>query len=208
MILSALQTYAMCYVARALVLGVAPIFIIFLMFDRTKTLFQGWLNVLINFSLQPILMFTFLSFFIVMIQTATQSMFSTELCWTEGGAVSGSANRVAGWRFKDPTTNQANLSMSTWKGPMSCVISGDSNCPSFPMNIVDVLSFMILVYIANQFMGVIQRISTELSNALVTLDAGGRFDQYLQEKSKSAGPPAIPNPSAGGATPRPPTQAR
>ena len=60
LLFNALRNYAMSFVLRMLLLGVAPIFIIFLLFEKTKGLFTAWLNALINLSLQPILYFAFL----------------------------------------------------------------------------------------------------------------------------------------------------
>ena len=38
----ALKLYATAFVVRSLLIGVAPIFIVFLLFERTKQLFSGW----------------------------------------------------------------------------------------------------------------------------------------------------------------------
>lgn len=202
LLVEALRTYAVSFIARAMLFGVAPIFIVFLLFDKTKTLFQGWVNLLLNYSLQPVLLFTFLSFFIVLIQSATASMFNTELCWTEGPAISGSTVRPAMWRFVDQS-GQPNPSVQTWQGSLSCLIGGGGNCPPFPVNIIDILSFMILVYLAERFAGVIPKISNELSNALASLDATGRIDQYMEQKNVAAAQAATPgNPPAAGQPPR------
>lgn len=191
MVLQALSTYAITFVARALVLGVAPIFFIFLLFDRTKNMFVSWLNALINLSLQPILLFTFLSFFIVMIESASSDMLSgSELCWGEFKNVTGSTNSLSFWRFKDPTTGVVVTGDYNFKGSLECMISpasgGGNACQPFPINPVNLLSFLILVYLATRFVEVVKRISSELSNALVGLDSSGRLEQIMQ--SQNSGP--------------------
>ena len=59
----AVQIYIMSAIARALLYALAPVFIIFLLFKQTQSLFEGWLKQLINFSLQPVLLVGFLAFF-------------------------------------------------------------------------------------------------------------------------------------------------
>lgn len=200
LILKTLQIYATTFVARALILGVAPIFFTFLLFERTKNMFVSWLNALINLSLQPILMFTFLSFFLVLIETASKDMLSNELCWREYKSIDGSVNKMAFWRYVDDKTNTTNTSEMTWQGSLECLLSpngGAGKCAEFPINIVDLLSFLILVYIAQRFTQVVERISSELSNAVVALDTQGKIEQMLQQKGGGGGF-SLPNPAAGG----------
>lgn len=192
LLIKALRTYAVTFVARSLLLGVAPIFIVFLLFDRTKQMFNSWLNALLSMSLQPILLFTFLSFFMVLIESSAKDMLSAELCWTEFSGQQGTANKPAFWRFKDPETGEVNTSQNTWEGSLQCLVEGKTKsggeCPVFPINIIDILSFLILVYIAQRFSDVIERIANELSNTFISLDAGGKIDQFMNQASKAIAP--------------------
>ena len=187
LMLKALERYAISLVVRTLLLGMAPIFFVFLLFDRTKTLFTGWLNAIISFSLQPILLFTFLSFFLVLIETASRDMFSAELCWTTGSAMTGADNKPQFWRFRDPNTGEFIDSQMTWGGSIECLTKGTGKCPEFPINILDMLSFLILVYLAMQFVKTIDNIANELSNAFVSLDTQGKLSHFFQESASGAG---------------------
>lgn len=182
LLIDALRIYAVSYVARALLLGLAPIFFVFLLFEKTKQLFMTWLNALLSLSLQPILLFTFLSFFMVLIESASQDMLSTEFCWTEFKSGEGTTNKWAFWRPTDANGNPIRGEM-TWQGTVECIAKGESlgtaKCPEFPMNIIDILSFLILVYLAQRFAKVIERIANELANTYIALDTGGRFDQFM-----------------------------
>ncbi len=204
LVLKCLQVYAVTFVARALILGLAPIFFVFLLFDKTKMMFMGWLNAIVNLSLQPILLFTFLSFFLVLIESASRDMLGTELCWQEYKNVEGSPNKLAMWRHIDGNTKVASTEM-TWKGSMECLLSPNSSganakpCPEFPINIVDILSFLILIYLAQRFTSVVERISSEISNAFVALDTQGKLSQMLEgNKSGGGGLLGGANPKAGG----------
>jgi type IV secretory pathway VirB6-like protein len=62
-VIMAVQIYIMAGIARALLYAISPVFIIFLLFNQTKPLFEGWIKQLINFSLQPVLLVGFMAFF-------------------------------------------------------------------------------------------------------------------------------------------------
>lgn len=202
MLIKGLQLYALTFVVRSLMLGVAPIFIVFLLFDKTKQLFSGWLNVMVFLSLQPILYFTFISFFLVMLTTATTNMMGgNELCWTQYKGVQGSQNKIAFWRFKDKDNNFATVDEFDWGGEISCRLNGGKHpktgkpCKEFPLNIIDLLSFLILVYVAGKFSEVTRQISSEISNSFVNLDTQAKSELG---KIGSAGGSTDANPTAGG----------
>ncbi|MEJ0009541.1 MAG: hypothetical protein WDN72_02845 [Alphaproteobacteria bacterium] len=119
------------------------------------------------------------------------------------------------WRFVDPKTKQPIPGDMTWQGSLDCLLSngstgtatsgaatddaacdherhagnasGSTQCQEFPINIVNVLSFLILVYLAGRFAEGIDRIASELSNAYLLLDTGGKLDQFLASQGKSSG---------------------
>ncbi|MBX9727132.1 MAG: type IV secretion system protein [Rickettsiales bacterium] len=200
LLIDALKVYAIAFVVRSLMLGVAPIFIVFLLFDKTKALFTGWLNVMIFLSLHPILFFTFISFFLVMLTTASTNMMGgNELCWTQYKGVQGSQNKASFWRFKSKDGKYAEVDDYDWKGPISCALNGGKDvktgkeCPPFPLNIVDVLSFLILVFVAGKFGQVTERIASDISGSYANLDAQARGELSKlnnNEKQSSANPPA------------------
>lgn len=197
MLIDALKTYGLSFLVRSLLLGVAPVFIVFLLFDKTRGIFTGWLNAMINLSLQPILYFTFISFFITMLTTASTDMLGdNELCWTEYTNVQGSQNKRSGWRFKVKDANAPDVDSWDWNGSISCRLEGKSDCPAFPINVVDILSFLILIYVAQRFSGVVERIAAEISNSAVSLDKNTRMEVDKDQKGV--------NENAGKAEPQPP----
>ena len=198
LLINALKNYAVMFVGRSLLLGVGPIFVVFLLFDRTKQLFMSWVQALLSMSLQPILMFTFLSFFMLLIESAGKDMLSADLCWTEFSAVQGTSSQVSFWRFKDPSTGELLTSQMTANGAIQCLIggkgdsgkgdgAGSQQCAEFPVNIIDVLSFLVLVYIAQRFGGVIERIANELSNTFISLDQGSKIDEFMKKAGAATG---------------------
>lgn len=62
-IIEAVKVFIVALIVRTLLYAIAPIFLISALFSQTKTLFDGWLEQLLNFSLQPIFLFAFLGMF-------------------------------------------------------------------------------------------------------------------------------------------------
>ncbi len=183
LVVDALKLYAVTFVARTLLLGLGPVFFCFLLFEKTKNLFMAWLNALITLALQPILLFTFLSFFLILIETAGKDMFNAELCWSEFSSSEGTDIRKSFWRFVNPDTGATINSAVSWNGAFECLAQGSqggstAECPEFPINVVDILSFLILVYLAQRFSKQIEKIATELGGAYIQLDTGGRLAQF------------------------------
>src|SRR6185436_2324103 len=68
-LMNALWVYLMSLVMKTLLFALAPIFIPCILFTRTRHLFDGWLNQIVNATLQPILLFAFFAFFAILIRT-------------------------------------------------------------------------------------------------------------------------------------------
>ncbi|MFO0070176.1 MAG: type IV secretion system protein, partial [Alphaproteobacteria bacterium] len=191
MLIDALRLYAVSYVVRSLMLGLAPILIVFMLFEKSKQLFMVCLNTLLSTLLLHVLMFIFLAFFIGMIDNASRNLFGTiELCWSEFEVASGSTNKFSNYRFvdkSDPANPKIITDQMTFFGPLSCKLQGKNDCPEFPVKIIDLLTFLLLVFLASRFAEVIDRIANELSGTFVSLDIGGRMDQLLANQFKGSG---------------------
>jgi type IV secretory pathway VirB6-like protein len=213
MLISGLRLYAISFVMRSLMLGVAPLFIVFLLFDKTKQLFSGWVNILVLLSLRPILYFTFISFFLVMLISSTTNMMGgNELCWVAYKGAKGGDNKLSFWKFKDKDGNFSDIAESDWDGLVTCRLNGGkqpdgSPCKPFPLNIVDILSFLILVFVAGKFATVTESISNEISNSYLNIDqqaraelrglAGGERGGNQANRNAANAPPPTGNPTPG-----------
>lgn len=188
LLIDALKVYAISYVARALLFALAPIFIVFLLFERTKNYFTSWLNAIINFTLQPVLLFIMLAFMMDLIDQAARNMLGVEVCWAEFQSTEGSPSKMQFWRFAN--NGQVDPSEYDWQGQVSCRVEGannaNSNCEPFPIDIVDILGFVFLIFLASRFAGVIERITSQLSNIFISLDQGMRMEQFLQKQNERA----------------------
>ena len=197
--LKALLVYSLSIIAKALLFGLAPIFFVFLLFDRTKNLFQGWVNQLVNFSLQPILMFAFLAFFAVMIETSAKQILQapgTNVCWTKRDNSGSSPFDLQNWAFVCPDGTQFHAYQGMW-GPKGAI-----NCPgqpeTFPLSIINILIFLLLVHLASQMIDVVTTLAGEMSQGVTRLDQiGGSVSEWFKGRSESLNlDPAIRNPGA------------
>ena len=62
-VVMAVKIYLLALIARYVLYALGPIFLTFALFKQTKSLFDGYIEQLINFSLQPVFLFIFLGLF-------------------------------------------------------------------------------------------------------------------------------------------------
>ncbi len=173
MILIALEVYLLAMVVRTLLYGLAPIFFAFVLFDRTKNIFMGYINQLVSFSLQPILLFAFLSFFAVLIESAVDDLLNTteDLCFNKVDKMIGSPYDWQNWRFK--VEGEVYEGEWTWEGCVS------GNCKVFPIDIVRVLIFLIIAHIGAKMASIISEVAAEISQGVIKLADVSSINQYF-----------------------------
>lgn len=85
MFIKALLKAAILYVLSMLVISLllilAPIFIAFLLFDSTKSYFNKWIQTLLNYLFQPVLVFVALAIFNVFVYSALYQLLHFRVCW-------------------------------------------------------------------------------------------------------------------------------
>jgi type IV secretory pathway VirB6-like protein len=189
--LKALKVYVLSLIVKALLFGLTPVFFVFLLFDRTKNLFQGWLNQLINFSLQPILLFAFLAFFAVMLESSARSILPDDevhVCYVKHDNQATTMLDMHAWRFAcivDGTAEPYEGDYNAY-GPLEC--PPGSALPTFPINVVNILIFLLLTHIASQMVSVVTTIATELSSSITALDRiGQRGDMDIGDIMRARG---------------------
>ncbi len=162
-LLKALQIYAISIVIKAVLLGLAPVFLPMILFDRTKQMFTGWLNQLINFTLQPILLFAFLAFFATLLASAARDILPVDdvhLCYMRADNQASTPFETRNWKYMCCTGGacQPYEGGWTWNGPTHC-----PGAPIFPMNHINLLVFLLLTHIMVQLTSVATSMATEIS---------------------------------------------
>ncbi len=184
-VLQAAWVYLMSLIVKTLLFGMAPIFIACLLFEHTKYLFTGWLNQVINVSLQPILLFTFLAFFVTMIDASISNMMKTPVCWTEAGdSLRGTPFSLNYWRFAlcDGADCQPYGGKWGFNGPQA------GSGPTFPIPILGVLVLVLLADLCAKFNTMVPQIAGELAGASLNLATmGGALSDWFNNKKPDAG---------------------
>ena len=80
-IITAMIIYSMSQVLVSFFLAFGPIFFVFLIFDKTKGMFDKWLSNLIGLSFEQIFVLTCASFFNVITYNILKAMFSYKTCY-------------------------------------------------------------------------------------------------------------------------------
>lgn len=80
-IVEAIMAYLFALIAVSLMIAVSPIFIACILFNRTKELFDNWLKYIINFSLQPVILFACIMFVNKLVLLSFYQAMSFRVCW-------------------------------------------------------------------------------------------------------------------------------
>lgn len=165
-ILQAAWVYLMSLIVKCLLFGLAPIFLACILFQSTFYLFTGWLNQIINASLQPIMLFTFLAFFVEMVKSASANLMETPVCWTEwGDSLRGSPFSVHYWRYALCEGGECHPYSGKWgfNGPE------EGSGPVFPIPIFNVLVIVLISDLCARFNSIVTTIASELAGASMNL---------------------------------------
>jgi type IV secretion system protein VirB6 len=165
------EVYGLSLIVRAILLGIGPIFFVFYLFNRTQSLFVGWLNQLMSFSLQPLLMFSFLSFFVPMLESSINAAVPrgiVEACYVPDDAVKSVEHSKEAWRFAFlGYPYQGSMTKDGVLFPIISKLAGwISNFPIHPMAL---FIFIIVAYTARQLVDVASALGNDLARGMLVL---------------------------------------
>lgn len=196
--INAIWVYLMAMVLKAFMFAIAPLFIPFILFNRTRHLFDGWFNQVVNACLQPIMLFAFFSFFIILVVSCINVLLTTPVCWTGWNeSIRGSTMQQFWWRFAAPDPDTGVY--MPYGGAID--FTGRQNVPgAFPINILMVLTFLMLSELALRFNAVTIEIAKDISGAATNLSgASGSISEWFVKASGDGRPQDI----GGGRPPAP-----
>jgi type IV secretory pathway VirB6-like protein len=168
---TAIWVYLMALVLRTFLLGLAPIFIVFILFERTRHLFTGWLNQLINTCLQPIMLLMFFAFFITLIEVSLSKLLANPVCLTLVPELwRGGPENIFLWRFaiRDGQGGWKPFS-GDWTFFGAETGGGGATGEPFPIDIMYVLILFMLAELAGRFNAVVLMIAKDLAGASTDL---------------------------------------
>ena len=175
-VINAMWVFLMAMLLKAFMFGVAPLFIPFILFQRTRHLFDGWLNQIVNACLQPILLFAFFAFFVILVSNCIDNLLYTPVCWTGWHeSLRGSPFMQHWWRFtvRDGDTGTMMPYGGIWDftGPRA---AGGTD---FPIDLLMALMFLMFAEMAMRFNLVVIEIAKDISGAATNLSG---MDSDLQ----------------------------
>lgn len=76
-----MMIYLLAMIGLALLISLAPMFMVTLLFERTKKIFHNWVRYIFDYSVQPVILFAVLFFVNEIFMTLWNSAMSFEICW-------------------------------------------------------------------------------------------------------------------------------
>ena len=168
-LIGALFTYIKSIVGLWFLFALAPIFFLFLLFRRTQSLFEGWINMVLNFTLQPILLFAFLAFFVTIVTASLGELMTVNWCWEAMDAMANGTSKGFSW-WRPVNVNGVKVDGGIWGYAglvMPAAVGGGGAAPSvlFPLDVTDVMFFLLASYIAWQYSTFVEGLAQELSSS-------------------------------------------
>ena len=179
-IFQALWVYVMALVIRTLMFGLAPIFLACMLFSRTRHLFEGWLNQIVNSSLQPIFLFTFFTFFVTLLGASISLLLQRPVCLMPAEIQLGTPQVWNTWRFAirdcigNGTSGIGDWIPSDAKWDFNGLDAEYKSCnPEIhPIGILLPIMIWILADLAGRFMQIVLDIAKDLANASTDMTMG------------------------------------
>ncbi len=194
MMVKALEVYGTSIVVKAVLLGMGPLFIAFLLFDKTKAIFMGWLNQLVAITLQPIMMFAFIALYVGLLEIAVWDMVPDkahnplnyiESCYSKiPGAETGSVYDMQTWRFM--VRGKLYEGRYTDKGPDGFIGAASASLglmPTFPIPLIPTLIVLIFAYIGYGMVMASAELANSVASGAVNLaqQTGNAIGQLSQD---------------------------
>lgn len=80
-IVKAIISYLVSFLTMAIIIGFAPLFLPFMLFEQTRDLFDRWLKALISYFIQPIIILTFAFFMLQIFLSQFHNLLGYRVCW-------------------------------------------------------------------------------------------------------------------------------
>jgi type IV secretory pathway VirB6-like protein len=191
-IFQAIFVYVKCIVALWFLISLAPIFFVFIMFQKTRPLFEGWLNMIVNFALQPVLLFAFCAFYVVMIIESLKKMMMIEWCEVPLQLISGLPITFNAFRPSQiPVSNgSGGFTMTSVPegGAGSWQAHGLQGYPEFqfPIDMMDVMFLMLASYLGMQYGKMVPSLASRLADGGISLGANmDNVQQFMSSRGMS-----------------------
>lgn len=152
-VIQAILAYIIALIAMAMLIGIAPLFITFLLFTQTKDLFEAWIQQLVNYALRPIFMFTTLAIFNFLMWAALIRMMSYGVCWK------------CILNIKFDTDFLPTLCVIYFYQPMGYDNFGDQPNTLMPISFFSILTYLILAVLMQKFVPFMEQLASSITGS-------------------------------------------
>lgn len=157
-------------IVRAVLFGLAPLFLSFAIFKRTKKLFDGWVKQIANFTLMPVILFAFLGFYYSLIQYFLIEFGNTPVGQTPAPVSYSTAFKMPG--------NMSELFMLIFGVPGKKISGIDGQ---IPVDLAPLLILVVLGYVMRQMVDWAISLSSTITAAFSSFNAPTGSTQVLQQ---------------------------
>lgn len=168
---NAVLIYLTAHFFTSIFFGIAPLFFIFLAFEKTKNYFDNWLNGLIGFGLQRIFLIFTLSMFNFIIYEVIKLTLSYRICWGEVWTINIGPEHLSllsSWEPNSaPSYLRASMSEQT--------VNNSGSAPSIPM----ILSLWALCSLMLKFITYITGLAALLSSGISAVELGNGISSAM-----------------------------
>jgi type IV secretory pathway VirB6-like protein len=166
-VIMAVKTYLFALIARHILYALGPIFISFALFNQTKSLFDGYIEQLINFSLQPVLLFIFLGLFHSVIAGFASNLYLEDLVQNTGPLDPKPCIKYTetNWKIGEKPLFWYKL---CYDNGANCTQDSKS-MPTIPIDIWVLISAVIVAYLMYSMCSWVVIVATRLSSGYVNI---------------------------------------
>jgi len=165
------KTYLMALIGRYVLYGLGPIFLSFALFSQTRSLFDGWLQQLINFTLQPIFLFIFLGMFLSIMGGFVNEMYIKPIGDLHGTSSDGVKSQPMCVKY-GPIDDKSSLNW--YRLCYTASANGQEKCsgsikPIIPIDIWMVIASVIMCYVMGRMCRWVVDVAAQISAGTISL---------------------------------------
>ncbi|ETO91777.1 MAG: trbL/VirB6 plasmid conjugal transfer family protein [Candidatus Xenolissoclinum pacificiensis L6] len=168
--------YFMIMIGMAILLALAPIFIMFVLFQVTRSMFDGWLKLIVSFALQPLFLLTMCAVVTQVIQWSLFSILGYDACAScslylpLGDQSVEDPIRLCLVKVFYPVTFHPDYDVISLSRQME---AGDSGLMGLPVEMTVVILFVCFVKSFGAFTTFMDNIVTAISGSMLNMGGGG-----------------------------------
>jgi hypothetical protein len=174
---NAVLLYLTAQVFISILFTLGPIFLIFILFEQTKQMFDNWLKQLIGFSLQQIFLLTVLAFFNMLMYEVIKLSLGYKICWDEVWTINilTRVTLLSFWTIASmPARTNANSDVGN--------IGNPEGIPS----LFSILFIWVIASLMNKFIGFMTDLAASISGGLSASSLGKGIAEAAKEVGKMA----------------------